>query len=390
MTGTFEPSKRKQPWLVITGDFVRTGGMDFANFMLARHLAREGHEVHLVAHRVADELIREPGIQFHRVPKPLNSDFLGAPVLDQYGRSWARRIALRGGRVVVNGGNCFWNDVNWAHYVHAAYGPVRPRGLLDKLKLELYRAKFLADERHCFPHARTIISNSIRTKHDLVTYFGLDDRRIKVVYYGTDHENLYAVCDEEKPSLRRALGWKANNHARAMFVGALSDDRKGFDLLIESWRELCADSTWDVDLTVVGGGSAIPNWKDRVASTPVLQDRVTFMGFRQDVARLLRAADVLVAPTRYEAYGLAVHEALCCGIPALVSSGAGVAERYPETLQPLLLKELSAQHLVDRLRTWRTRSREWSEAAAKLGEVLRAETWETQMQLILNSTKGVS
>jgi glycosyltransferase involved in cell wall biosynthesis len=110
------------------------------------------------------------------------------------------------------------------------------------------------------------------------------------------------------------------------------------------------------------------------------------MGFRQDVARLLRATDVLVAPTRYEAYGLAVHEALCCGIPALVSSSAGVAERYPDALQPLLLKELSAQHLVDRLRTWRTRSQEWSDAAAKLGDRLRAETWETQMQIFLTST----
>jgi glycosyltransferase involved in cell wall biosynthesis len=320
----------------------------------------------------------------------LNSDFLGAPILDKYGRSLARRIAGRGGRVVVNGGNCFWGDVNWAHYVHAAFRPGRPRGILEKLKLELSRAKFLADEQRCFSNAQIIISNSIRTKHDLVTFFGIDEKRIKVVYYGTDHENLYAVREEEKPRLRRALGWKANSHSRAIFVGALSDDRKGFDLLMEAWRELCADSTWDVDLVVVGRGSGIPYWRHHLASTPLLQDRVTFMGFRQDVARFLRASDVLIAPTRYEAYGLAVHEALCCGIPALVSSEAGVAERYPQTLQPLLLKESSAQHLVDRLRTWRTRSRHWSEEAAKLGHVLRSETWEMQMQVFLTSTRTLT
>ena len=376
----------KQAWLIVTGDFVRTGGMDIANFMLARHLAREGHEVHLVAHRVADELIREAGIQFHPVPKPLSSDFLGAPGLNHYGRSWARRIAFRGGRVVVNGGNCFWGDVNWAHYIHAAYRPGHPRRLLDKLKLDLRRAKFLGDERHCFRNARMIISNSIRTKRDLVAHHGIDEGKIKVVYYGADPENLYPVHLQEKPSLRRALSWKADSRDKAIFVGALSDDRKGFDLLIDAWQELCADSAWNVDLVVVGGGLGIPKWKARVASNLVLQERVTFMGFRQDVARLLRATDVLVAPTRYEAYGLAVHEALCCGIPALVSSSAGVAERYPDALQPLLLKELSAQHLVDRLRTWRTRSQEWSDAAAKLGDRLRAETWETQMEIFLSST----
>jgi glycosyltransferase involved in cell wall biosynthesis len=231
-----------------------------------------------------------------------------------------------------------------------------------------------------------IISNSIRTKRDLVSHCGIDEGKIKVVYYGTDTENLYPVRLQEKPSLRRALGWKADSRDKAIFVGALSDDRKGFDLLIDAWQELCTDSAWNVDLVVVGAGLGIPKWKARVASNLVLQDRVTFVGFRQDVARLLRATDVLVAPTRYEAYGLAVHEALCCGIPALVSSWAGVAERYPDTLQPLLLKELSAQHLVDRLRTWRTRSQQWSDAAAKLGDRLRAETWETQMQIFLTST----
>ena len=48
------------------------------------------------------------------------------------------------------------------------------------------------------------------------------------------------------------------------------------------------------------------------------------------------ACDLLIHPARYEAYGLAVHEALCRGLPALVSATAGVAERYPEDLGQLL------------------------------------------------------
>ncbi|MDK2408772.1 glycosyltransferase [Aphanizomenon sp. PH219] len=54
---------------------------------------------------------------------------------------------------------------------------------------------------------------------------------------------------------------------------------------------------------------------------------INFLGFRADVPNLLRAADCLVAPTRYEAYDLGVHEALCCGLPAIVSADAGVDER---------------------------------------------------------------
>ena len=37
----------------------------------------------------------------------------------------------------------------------------------------------------------------------------------------------------------------------------------------------------------------------------------------------------MVHPARYEAYGLGVHEAICRGLPAIVSAGAGIAELYP-------------------------------------------------------------
>jgi hypothetical protein len=42
-----------KPWLVVAGDFTPLGGMDVANLALARHLARRGDEVHVVAHQPA-------------------------------------------------------------------------------------------------------------------------------------------------------------------------------------------------------------------------------------------------------------------------------------------------------------------------------------------------
>jgi hypothetical protein len=49
-------------YLLVTGDFVRTGGMDRANFALADYLARQGEQVHLVAYRVAPELLAYPNV----------------------------------------------------------------------------------------------------------------------------------------------------------------------------------------------------------------------------------------------------------------------------------------------------------------------------------------
>ena len=111
--------------------------MDRANYALASYLARHGFETHLVAHRVSPSLAEQPQLVVHRVPKPANSYTLAQPLLDWYGRFWARRIAARGGRVVVNGGNCRWYDVNWTQHVNSAWQPKTQAGLLRRLKLRL-------------------------------------------------------------------------------------------------------------------------------------------------------------------------------------------------------------------------------------------------------------
>ena len=69
---------------------------------------------------------------------------------------------------------------------------------------------------------------------------------------------------------------------------------------------------------------------------------------------VLRACDALVSPVHYEAYGLNVQEAICCGLPALVSASAGIAEQYPAALADLLLPDPDdPADLAARLRRWR-------------------------------------
>jgi alpha-1,6-mannosyltransferase len=56
---------------------------------------------------------------------------------------------------------------------------------------------------------------------------------------------------------------------------------------------------------------------------------VEFLGFlsgRRDVARLLAAADVVLAPGPHETFGLAALEALACGTPVVVSRSSALAE----------------------------------------------------------------
>lgn len=367
---------------LVSGDFVRTGGMDMPNFALAKRCAERQIEARLVAYRVADELLAQRGVAWQRVAKPFNSYLAGSPLLDLTGRRMARLVARQQGRVVVNGGNCQFNDVNWVHYVHAAYCPthtsLRP---LRRAKGAVARLLSLRHERAALATAKLVIANSKRTKQHLVELLNVEAERIRVVYYGIDPERFRPPTGTERELARSRLGLGASR--QVAFVGALGDQRKGFDTLYAAWQTLCRDASWDCDLLVVGHGADLGRWQTR-AQADGLAERIRFLGFRRDVPDILRACDALVAPTRYEAFGLGVQEALCSGLPALVSAQAGVAELYPEGLSELLLTNPESEtELVGRLRSWRRESSRLALATQALSDLLRLRTWDVMADEII-------
>jgi glycosyltransferase involved in cell wall biosynthesis len=159
------------------------------------------------------------------------------------------------------------------------------------------------------------------------------------------------------------------------FVGALGDRRKAFDTVFDAWSLLCERRDWDADLIVVGSGAELPAWQERTRAKG-LGSRIRFLGFRSDVPGVVAAFDALVHPARYEAYGLSVHEALCRGVPALVTAKAGVAERYPAGLSDLLMADPSdSGELSERLRAWRGNLERIQRLVMPLSATLRARTW---------------
>lgn len=363
------------PFLIVTGDFVKTGGMDRANYALARYVADRGAETHLVAYRVDPELALRPNVIVHRVPKLLGSYLAGGVLLSRVGQRWAGTVSARGGRVVTNGGNCLWGDINWVHYVHAAFRRASSGAMLQRFKNRATHRFFLAQEQKVLPSAKVLIANSNRTRLDIIGLLGISADRVFTVYYGTDPDEFRPVNADERAGARQTLGMDPARRSIA-FVGALSDRRKGFDVVFAAWQRLCADPRWDPDLVVIGTGAELPIWKNR-AAVAGLASRIHFLGFRNDVANVMRACDAIVAPTRYEAYGLGVHEALCSGLPAIVSAEAGVAERYPKQLADLLISDPEdAEDVATRLRTWHENAGHFRAAVERLSGELRAHTWD--------------
>lgn len=127
--------------------------------------------------------------------------------------------------------------------------------------------------------------------------------------------------------LERFLPSRARMHSecarRFLFSGSLIR-RKGVDLLAEAFATV-ASSRPHVQLDVVGAGNLEPMLKRRLASA-----QVRFHGFCQwrDLPARYHDADILVAPSRHDGWGLVVTEGLAAGLPVISTDRTGAAIEF--------------------------------------------------------------
>jgi glycosyltransferase involved in cell wall biosynthesis len=111
--------------------------------------------------------------------------------------------------------------------------------------------------------------------------------------------------------------------------------QKGHATLIEAVAA-CRDRDVHVDLAVAGEG---PLRGELVALARRLgiEDRVQLLGRCEDVRKLLRATDVFAFPSLYEAVGIALLEAMACGVAIVASRVGGIPEIVADGVSGLLV-----------------------------------------------------
>lgn len=95
-------------------------------------------------------------------------------------------------------------------------------------------------------------------------------------------------------------------------------------------------------LMLIGEGILEQETLDQVKSLG-LTDCVYFMGLREDVNRLLMAADVFLFPSLHEGFPLSLLEAQCSGLPCIISSTIPQETCITNLVTRLSLKESTEQ-----------------------------------------------
>jgi glycosyltransferase involved in cell wall biosynthesis len=164
---------------------------------------------------------------------------------------------------------------------------------------------------------------------------------------GADAAMFRPGSDAERARIRAEIGTPAGRCVILM-VGRLVRE-KGYPELLDAMRRVDAE-LWAVGERLVSDhAQGIDSHRQVAAADPVLCRRVRFLGYRDDVADLMRAADIFVLPSHREGMPRSIAEAMLSGLPVVATDIRGSNEEVVDGETGLLVPVGDAAALVTAL-----------------------------------------
>lgn len=163
-----------------------------------------------------------------------------------------------------------------------------------------------------------IICVSKFTREEIVERYKVDKNKTAVVYNG--------IGLKFRPKRKRedlVFKYKLKNKKTLLFLGELKP-RKNISFLLKALNDIKVSN---IKLVICGSGRLEGKLKN-MSKRLNLQNDVIFTGFipEEDKVDYYSLADIFLFPSKLEGFGMPVIEAAACGIPAIVSDTASLAE----------------------------------------------------------------
>ena len=302
----------------------RRGGVERVVFECAHFLAGRGHEVTVFANEWEDD--PSAPIRYQCVPTRKQPSFLQGLSYFQE----ATRLVRDAEYDVLNthGCVCPTGGVQLVHSLHRAWlersramrGPLSPARWKQKMNpvhpvLLGLEARHFRERRY-----RKLVALTPQVKADLHRLYGVPPEDVVVNPNGfSPTEFSPEIRAARRTEMRAGLGLE-KRHITLLFV-ANELERKGYPALLEALRLL---QNPDVRLLVVGRADG--EAARRQAEAAGVAGQVVVCGPTRDVAGFHAAADLFVLPTQYEAFCLAILEALGSGLPVVTTRVPGAQD----------------------------------------------------------------
>lgn len=191
-------------------------------------------------------------------------------------------------------------------------------------------------ERICAKVSTRLIAKSSKIKQDYLSRDIGTEEQYRIIYHGVDlgeygaHENTNIFNDDKTTML---------------YVGRLTNGKGLYDLL-DAMSQL---KNSEIQLLIAGDGSETAELKE-YARNLGLDDSVSFLGYREDIPKLMTAADALVLPSYREGTPRVITEALASGTPVISTRIAGIPEQVADGETGVLLEPGDIGELVQSMK----------------------------------------
>lgn len=214
----------------------------------------------------------------------------------------------------VHNGKDYWLAVLARHFAGRAK-IVATRHILKPLGNSFLHKKMLAN-------IDQFIAVSKQVKEKLIQTNNINPNKIKVIYNGMDLSNYNNIDSEYLYS-------ELNVCQDDFIIGSVGTlcDRKNQKLLVDIAGQIDFDN---IKFIIVGEDfSDKKEYKKELIekiNENNLENKIIMTGYRKDVPELMRFFDVLVVPSKAEAFGLVAIEAMAAGTTVIANKVGGLKE----------------------------------------------------------------
>jgi len=204
--------------------------------------------------------------------------------------------------------------------IAAAYDATTASGLTGRIKARWFRA--------VFARAAGLVAISDWVKQSLLQHYAVSPEKVKVFRYAID-------VDQWQPITRPR---SARQPLRLLFVGG-DFARKGGQVLLDAFRaglsDICELDIVTKDRTIVAE-RGVRVHTDLSPNTHALR-------------QLYAQADLFVLPTRGDANGIAILEAMACGLPIIATNVGSLAELVQDGVTGHLVPRDDPKAIIERV-----------------------------------------
>lgn len=308
---------------IVTHKIGKGDGQGRVNYEVVKAALGKGYNVVAFSTEIDDDLLRNMNLKWYKISRSkMPTALIKYQIFAIKSYFEIKKHKREFDILIVNGFITYHkSDINVVHFVHSSWinSIVHPskgnNGLWGKYQW-LYSYINSKLELFSFKKTKVIVPVSLKVQNEITDAMKENSKKVRfeTIYNGVD-------TIEFSPSSNNSIEMVLKNRENVIgfFAGDLKTNRKNLDTILNSMVNID-----NFKLLVAGDTNSSPFPK--MTKMLGIEEKVEFLGFRRDIAELMKEADFFVFPSRYEACSLVVLEALSSGLPVITTYQSGLGE----------------------------------------------------------------